>query len=74
MLPLACRVGARWVRVSADVRVEWPGRRGNVARREMLERRGWGLGAGVAAAAGVVALRARRAAFARISKKPRQTK
>ena len=52
-MPLACHVGARRVRASADVRVEWPERRGSVACREMWERRGRGLGAGAAAVAGV---------------------
>ena len=66
VLPPACHVGAKQVCVSADVRVEWPERRGSVVCREMRERRGWCLGAGVAAAAGVVALRSRRAAYARI--------
>ena len=41
---LVCRVGARRVRVTADVRVEWPERRGSAARRETWERRGRGLG------------------------------
>ena len=58
--PLMCHVGARRVRVSADARVEWSERRGGVVRREMRERRDWGLGVGAVAAAGVVALRARR--------------
>ena len=49
-MPLVCHVGARLVRVSADVRIEWPDRRGSVACREMWERRGRGLGAGAAAA------------------------
>ena len=55
MWSLVCHVGARRVRVSADVRVEWPERRGSVVCREMRERRGRGFGAGAAAAAGVVA-------------------
>ena len=48
------------------MRVEWPERGGSVVCREVWERRGWGSGAGVAAAAGAVALHARRAAYARV--------
>ena len=54
-MPLVCHVGARRVRVIADVRVERPERRGSATCREMWERRGRGLGASAAAAAGVVA-------------------
>ena len=42
---LVCHVGARRVRVIADVRVEWPERRGSVACRDTWERLGrnsWG--------------------------------
>ena len=53
-------------RASAGVRIERSGRRGSVARRETHERRGRGVGARAAAAAGVVTMRARRAARARV--------
>ena len=54
-MPLVCHVGARRVRVIADVRVEWPERRGSAACREMWERLGRSLGVSAVAAAGVVA-------------------
>ena len=61
MLPLAYHVGARRGRVSAGVRIGWPERRGSAVRREMHERRGRGVEAHVATAAGVVIMRACRA-------------
>ena len=63
---LACHVGARRVRVSADMHVEWPERRASVVCREMRKPRGWGFGASVAAAAGVVIMRACQVAYTRI--------
>ena len=46
VLPLLCHVGARRVRISADVCVEWPERGGSTVCREVWERRGWGSGVG----------------------------
>ena len=59
---LVCHGRARRGRVCAGARSEQPGRRGrrgSVARHETQERRGLGLGVGVAATVGVIALRAR---------------
>ena len=56
MLPLlARRVGARRVRATADVCVEWPERRRGAARRKTWGRRGQGSGGSAVAAAGAVA-------------------
>ena len=52
---LVCHVGARRVRVTADVRVEWPERRGSAACSKMWGRRGRGLVVSAVAAAGAVA-------------------
>ena len=65
-MPLAYDEGARRGRVSAGVRIGWPERRGSVVRREMHARRGRGVGAHAAAAAGEVTTRARRAVCARV--------
>ena len=54
-MPLVCHVGARRVRVIADVRVEWPERRGSAACHEMWERRGRSFVVSAVAATGVVA-------------------
>ena len=52
-MPLVFHEGGRWGDVSAGVRIGWPERRGSAVRREMHERRGLGVGAHVATAAGV---------------------
>ena len=52
--------GARRERVSADVRVEWPEKRGSIVCREMWERRSWGLGAGAVVDSLVFKQRAKR--------------
>ena len=65
-MPLAFHEGGRWGVVSAGVRIGWPGRRGSAVRREMHERRGLGVGAHVATAAGVALTRAHRDVRARV--------
>ena len=65
-MPLAYHGGVRRGRVSAGARIGWPERRGSVIRRDTHERRGRGVGAHVATAAGVVTMRARRAVRARV--------
>ena len=64
-MPLACHGGARRGRMSAGVRIGQPERRRSVVRREMHGRRGRGVGAQVAAAAGEATTRVRRAGCAR---------
>ena len=72
VLPLAFHEGGRWGDASAGVRIGWPERRGSAFRREMHERRGLGVGAHVATAAGVARTRAHRDVRARVKSKTRQ--
>ena len=65
-MPLAHHGGVRQGCVSAGARIGWPERRGSVVHRETHERRGPGVGAYVATAAGAVTMRARRAVCARV--------
>ena len=55
VLPLVCHGGAMRVRVTDDVRVERPERRGSAVCRETWGCRGRGMGSNVVATAGVVA-------------------
>ena len=65
-MPLAFHEGGRWGVVSAGMRIGWPERRGSATRREMHERRGLGVGAHVATAAGIALTRAHRDVRARL--------
>ena len=64
--------GGRWGNASAGVRTGRPERRGTVVRREAHERRGLGVGAHVATAAGAILMRAHRDVRARVKSKGRK--
>ena len=65
-MPLAFHWGGRWGVVNAGMRIGWPERRGSAVRRETHERRGLGVGAHVATAAGIALTRAHRDMRARL--------
>ena len=71
-MPLVFREGGRWGDASAGVRIGWPERRGIAVRRETHERRGLGVGAHVATAAGAILMRAHRDVRARVKSKGRK--
>ena len=65
-MPLVFHAGGRWGNASVGVRIGRPERRGIAVRRETHERRGLGVGAHVATAAGAVLMRAHRDVRARV--------
>ena len=71
-MPLAFHEGGRWGDASAGVRIGRPERRGSAVRRETHERRGLGVGAHVATAAGAALTRAHRDVRARVKSRGRK--
>jgi hypothetical protein len=71
-LPLVFHGGGRWGNASVGVRIGRPERRGIAVRRETHERRGLGVGAHVATAAGAVLMRAHRDVRARVKSRGRK--